>query len=197
MSWEKALTEMPKLGKKLGDVKEALSEVIKHVEPNDKEAQEQTPFRWLFAMDTMLRGYYERPEELCKEFDITESNDLVVVKDIPVYSLCKHHILPFFGWASVGYLPDKKVIGLSKIARIVESFSKRLQLQEQLGRQVADTLMNSPIKPKGVIVVIDAEHMCMQMRGPKAHGASTITSSLAGAFVENSDLKREFYQLIK
>ena len=105
-------------------------------------------------------------------------------------------MLPFFGKAHVGYLPNEKIIGLSKIPRIVKIYSQRLQLQERIGRQVCDAMMHSELKPRGVIVVLDAQHMCMQMRGIESIGSITTTASLAGDFEDNSELKREFYHLI-
>jgi len=164
----------------------------------DQEAVNNTPLRVALAYQELFSGYTLEPaEQLGKEFDVVASNDLVIVKNIPFHSMCKHHILPFFGTISVGYLPDTKVVGLSKIPRLIKCLSQRLQIQEGLGRNICDTMMASNLKPKGVITVISAQHLCMQMRGIQSIGAVTTTASLAGVFTENSDLKREFYHLIK
>ena len=174
---------------------DAIKGIVYSVEPEDEEAKENTGDRAFRMMHGLLSGYTDKVD--IKDFDFVKSNDLVVVRDIPFFSLCKHHILPFFGQAHVGYLPNEKVIGLSKIPRIVKIYSHRLQIQERIGRQVCDALMNSPLEPKGVIVVLDAQHMCMQMRGIESIGSVTTTASLAGEFENNSELKREFYHLIK
>lgn len=179
-----------------------IEDIVKHwisgFEPNDKEALENTPRRFKAAYEAIFWGYAENPQQVIgKNFDLAIKDDLVAVRKIPFYSMCKHHILPFFGDVSIGYLPKKKILGLSKFPRLVRCLSQRLQVQENLGKQICDSLMESPLDPKGVITVINARHMCMEMRGIKAHGAMTTTSSITGAFVKNSDLKREFYHLIK
>jgi GTP cyclohydrolase I len=180
------------------EIREPLRKLIETLEPKDKEAIDNTPERFYSLLLQLLNGYDEDPLLYgSKEFDFVESKDLVIIKDIPFFSLCKHHILPFFGKAHVGYLPHEKVIGLSKIPRIIRSYSKRLQLQEKLGRQICDCLMKSAIKPNGVIVVLEAQHMCMQMRGIESIGSVTTTASLAGNFEDNSELKREFYHLVR
>lgn len=172
-------------------------EIVKSVESEDKEAALHTAGRVNDMMWTLLRGYrsdYE--QEISKDFEFVKSNDLVVVRDMPFFSLCKHHLIPFFGKIHVGYLPNEKVIGLSKIPRIVKLYSQRLQIQERLGRQICDKMMHCGLEPKGVIVVIDAQHMCMQMRGIESTGCTTTTASLSGDFEHDSELKREFYHLI-
>jgi GTP cyclohydrolase I len=166
------------------------------IEPEDEEAQANTPTRFVRAYNEILSGYTTSPETVIgKDFEQVVKDDLVIVKNIPFYSLCKHHMLPFFGDVSIGYLPTDKILGLSKFPRLVKCLSQRLQVQENLGRQICDILHNSPLKPKGVICVINARHLCMEMRGIESKG-STITASIAGAFVDNSELKREFYHLI-
>lgn len=171
--------------------------ILSLYEADDKEAIAHTARRVSSALNFLLEGYDQNPDDYLKEFDFVDSNDLVIVKNIPFFSLCKHHILPFFGKAHVGYLPNQKVVGLSKIPRVVSIYSKRLQLQERLGRQICDALYSSTIKPRGVIVVLEAQHMCMQMRGIQSVGSVTTTASLAGDFENNHDLKLEFYKLME
>lgn len=177
------------LGTPICDILETLKE--------DQEAIENTPNRVCNAFCEVLNGYTDSPGRfLEKDFSVTPSDDLVVVKDIPFYSMCKHHMLPFFGVVNVGYLPHEKVIGLSKIPRLVKCLSQRLQIQEDLGRQICDTMMGSKLAPRGVIAVIKARHLCMEMRGIQATGAVTTTASISGVFVDNHDLKTEAYSII-
>jgi len=125
-----------------------------------------------------------------------KNNEIVIEKDIVFYSVCEHHILPFYGKAHIAYVPDGRVVGLSKIARTVEVYAKRLQLQEQMTAQIADAFMEH-LKPQGVMVMIEAEHMCMTMRGIKKPGAKTVTMTTRGIFKDNSDLQNTFYQMVK
>lgn len=175
---------------------DGLYSLIVSLEMDDTEAIVASPGRFVKAYGEILSGYETDVSTLIKHFEHVESDDLVIVKDIPFFSMCKHHFLPFFGKAHVGYLPNELVIGLSKIPRIVKAFSRRMQLQEKLGNEICTTLFKSPLNPKGVIVVLEAQHMCKLMRGAEAIGSSTITSTILGSFKENSDLKREFFHLI-
>jgi len=125
-----------------------------------------------------------------------KNNEIVIEKDIVFYSVCEHHILPFYGKAHIAYVPDGRVVGLSKIARTVEVYAKRLQLQEQMTAQIADAFMEH-LKPQGVMVMIEAEHMCMTMRGIKKPGAKTVTMTTRGIFKDNPDLQNTFYQMVK
>jgi GTP cyclohydrolase I len=125
-----------------------------------------------------------------------ESSEMVIVKDIELYSLCEHHMLPFFGKAHIAYIPDKKIIGLSKIPRIVDVFARRLQVQERLTAQVADALMEA-LNPLGVAVVIEAAHFCMMMRGVEKQNSKTITSAMRGDFFTDSTTRKEFLTLLK
>jgi GTP cyclohydrolase IA len=122
-------------------------------------------------------------------------DEMVIVRDIPVYSLCEHHLAPFFGKAHVGYVPNKKILGLSKISRLVEVYSRRLQVQERLTNQVADALAKH-LQPLGVAVVLECRHMCMESRGIKHAGAATVTSALRGSIKKNLDTRKEFLALI-
>ena len=132
---------------------------------------------------------------LSKQFQV-EGAGIVLEKDITFYSTCEHHLMPFFGKAHVAYLPDGKVVGLSKLARTVEIFARRPQLQEKLTAQVADALMDY-LKPKGVMILIEAEHMCMTMRGVKKPGSKTVTVATRGAFEENAALQETFYHMLE
>lgn len=130
-----------------------------------------------------------------KRFHV-DNNDMVMEKDITFYSMCEHHMLPFFGKVHVAYIPDGEVVGLSKIARTVEVFARRLQLQEQLTAQIADAFMDI-LKPQGVMVMIEAEHLCMTMRGIKKPGAQTVTMVTRGIFDNNENLQNTFYRMVK
>ena len=150
--------------------------------------------------DITREGLIETPDEddpavhLSKRFH-AGSSDMVVEKDITFYSFCEHHMLPFFGKAAVAYVPDGEVVGLSKIARTVEVYARRFQLQERLTSQIADAFMKE-LKPKGVMVLIEAEHMCMSMRGIKKPGAKTVTSVTRGVFENDEKLQNDFYRML-
>jgi len=155
-----------------------------------------TPRRVVSAYEEMLDGYSADIDSLFKTFDGEGSDQLSIVKNIPFSSLCEHHLLTFMGKAHVGYLPNGKVIGASKIPRLVLAFSHRLQLQERIAEQVAHTLM-SKLQPHGVAVVIEGTHLCMTCRGVKAHDTSLISSVMLGKFREDSTLRAEFLSLLK
>ncbi len=152
-------------------------------EDPDRDGLRETPARVARALAEVLAGHGTEPEQvLDKTFDIDHS-ELVLVRDIEVYSLCEHHLLPFVGRAHVGYVPDQRVTGLSKLARLVDGYARRLQVQERLTSQVADALVRR-LEPLGVIVVIEAEHMCLTMRGAHKPGSKTITSAVRGRLHE-------------
>jgi len=166
-------------------------------EDPDREGLQETPLRFLKAMAEYTRGYREKPEDVLKVFEDGGEgvDEMVIVRDIPVYSLCEHHLAPFFGKAYVGYVPDKKILGLSKISRLVEVYSRRLQVQERLTNQIADALAKH-LQPLGVAVVIECRHLCMESRGVKHAGSSTVTSALRGSIKKNADTRKEFLSLI-
>lgn len=166
-------------------------------EDPDREGLQETPLRFLKAMAEYTRGYREKPESVLKVFEDGGEgvDEMVIVRDIPVYSLCEHHLAPFFGKAYVGYVPDKKILGLSKISRLVEVYSRRLQVQERLTNQIADALAKH-LQPLGVAVVIECRHLCMESRGVKHAGSSTVTSALRGSIKKNADTRKEFLSLI-
>ena len=155
-----------------------------------------TPERFERAFRYLTSGYQQDPEKILNGavFDVCY-DEMVVVKDIEVFSLCEHHLLPFFGKCHVAYLPDKKVVGLSKIPRLVNMFSRRLQIQERLTTQIAKAIQES-VKPLGVGVVIEARHLCMVMRGVEKQRSETITSAMLGAFRDNQQSREEFLALI-
>jgi GTP cyclohydrolase I len=166
-------------------------------EDPDREGLLETPARFLKAWEEYTRGYRMNPEDILKSFEdgAQSVDEMVIVRDIPVYSLCEHHLAPFFGKAHVGYVPDKRILGLSKISRLVEIFGRRLQVQERLTNQIADALDNN-LKARGVAVVIECRHMCMESRGVRHTGATTVTSALRGSIKTNADTRREFLSLI-
>jgi GTP cyclohydrolase IA len=149
------------------------------------------------ALAELTSGYRVDLDALINKALFTECYDeMVLVRDISFYSMCEHHMLPFFGRAHVAYIPNNKIIGLSKIPKIVEVFARRLQVQERLTREVADTL-NAKLKPKGVAVVMEARHMCMEMRGAESHLSPTTTSCMLGVFADRDRTRKEFLDLIK
>jgi len=163
-------------------------------DPN-REGLIKTPHRVYEAFKFMTKGYKQDPKEILNEALFTSSNDeMVLIKDIEFYSMCEHHLLPIIGKAHVAYIPDGKVVGLSKIPRMVEVFARRLQIQEQLTEQIADAITDV-IKPKGVGVVIQARHMCMEMRGVEKINSVTTTSALRGMF-RDRDTRNEFLNFV-
>lgn len=167
-------------------------------EDPDREGLRDTPARFLKALGEYTRGYREKPEDILKMFEdgAQSVDEMVIVRDIPVYSLCEHHLAPFFGSAHIGYVPEKRILGLSKISRLVEVFSRRLQVQERLTNQIADAI-DTNLQPLGVAVVIECRHMCMESRGVRHTGTSTVTSALRGSIKTNADTRREFLTLIR
>ena len=161
----------------------------------EREGLEKTPKRVAKAMQFMTQGYNTNPKEILTSALFTEDyKEMVIVKDIDLYSMCEHHMLPFYGKAHVAYIPNGKITGLSKIARVVEAFSRRLQVQERLTMQIRDTIEET-LKPLGVAVVIEASHMCMRIRGVQKQNSVTTTSAFTGAFT-NAKTREEFIHLI-
>ena len=161
----------------------------------NREGLEKTPERVAKAMQYLTHGYGLDPLEILKSAMFTEDHrQMIVVKDIEVYSMCEHHMLPFFGKAHVAYIPNGKIVGLSKIPRVVDAFARRMQVQERLTDQIKDCIQEA-LQPLGVAVVIEAQHMCMQMRGIQKQNSVTTTSSFTGAF-EKSKTRKEFISLI-
>jgi len=166
-------------------------------EQPDRQGLQRTPLRVAKAMDFLTSGYGMTVQDVVKNAVFDEQcEEMVIVKDIEFYSMCEHHILPFFGKAHVAYLPNNKVIGLSKVARIVDVFARRLQVQERLTNQIADAMMEI-LNPHGVAVIIEASHFCMMMRGVQKQNSSTVTSAMRGSFRENARSRAELMDLIK
>lgn len=164
-------------------------------ENTEREGLEKTPMRAAKAMKFLTKGYEEDPKQILQSAMFSEDyNEMVIVKDIELYSLCEHHMLPFFGKAHIAYIPNGKIVGLSKIPRVVDVFSRRLQVQERLTEQVLDCI-NETLQPIGVGVVIEASHMCMMMRGVQKQNSTTTTSGFRGSFRE-TDTRNEFLKLI-
>jgi len=165
-------------------------------EDPQREGLLRTPERVHHAFEFLTKGYKQDPDTMLKNALFTVSYDeMVIVKDVEVFSLCEHHMLPFFGKVHVAYIPNGKVIGLSKIPRLIEIFSRRLQIQERLTTQIAETIQKA-IQPQGVGVVIEARHLCMMMRGVEKQHSSAVTSSMLGCFRDEQETRTEFLSLI-
>ena len=184
--------------------REGLDELASHYkqvltllgEDPEREGLQKTPMRVAKAMQVLTRGYTQDPHKVLTDALFEEKyNQMVIVKDIDFFSMCEHHILPFYGKAHVAYIPNGYITGLSKIARVVEIFSHRLQVQERLTEQVMQCI-NDTLKPQGVMVVIEAKHMCMQMRGVEKQNSITTTSAYSGVF-ESSKTRNEFMDLLR
>jgi len=189
------------LGKK-PETEDPLAAVVRQLleglgEDPEREGLQKTPSRVAKALRFLTQGYEIDPEDVINDAKFTEKyNEMIVVKDIQIYSLCEHHLLPFWGKCHVAYIPTDKIIGLSKVARLVEVFARRLQVQERLTTQIAEIIQRS-LNPLGVAVVIEAEHLCMQMRGVQKQGAVAVTSEMLGAFRNNPATRAEFMNFIK
>lgn len=165
-------------------------------ENTEREGLLKTPERVAKAMQFLLKGYNEDPEEILRAATFHEPyRQMIVVKDIEIYSLCEHHMLPFFGKAHVGYIPRDHITGLSKLPRVVDAYARRLQVQERLTTQIKDCIQKT-LNPLGVAVVVEAQHMCMQMRGVQKQHSFTTTSDFTGAFANNIATREEFFNII-
>jgi len=179
-------------------MKEQFRQIIEAVgEDPNREGLRETPARAARAFEFLTKGYTQDVGKIIGDaiFD-TDTDEMVIVKDIELYSLCEHHLLPFIGKCHVGYLPKGKVLGLSKLARIVEVFARRLQIQEVLTKQIAETIMSS-VNADGVAVVIEARHLCMMMRGVEKQNSVMVTSCMLGAFRSHNRTRSEFLSLIR
>jgi GTP cyclohydrolase I len=177
---------------------ELMKEIIVRLgEDPEREGLLRTPARVHKAFEFLTKGYNEDPETMLKNALFTVTYDeMVIVKDVEMFSLCEHHMLPFFGKVHVAYIPNGKVIGLSKIPRLIEMFSRRLQIQERLTTQIAETIQKV-IQPQGVGVVIEARHLCMMMRGVEKQHSAAVTSSMLGCFRDEQETRQEFLSLIR
>ena len=178
-------------------MQELLRELIVRLgEDPERDGLTRTPERMQRSLEYLTKGYREAPEKLLKGalFNV-DYDEMVIVKDIEMFSLCEHHLLPFFGKVHVAYIPKGRVIGLSKLPRLIDIFARRLQVQERLTTQIAETIQRA-IEPQGVGVVIEARHLCMMMRGVEKQHSSAVTSSMLGAFREEKETRDEFLALI-
>ncbi len=176
------------------NIKSVLSEIGENTE---RDGLLKTPERVAKSMEFLTNGYDKDPSEILKSAMFAEDySQMVLVKDIELYSLCEHHMLPFFGKAHVAYIPNGNIVGLSKIPRIVDVFARRLQVQERLTNEIKDCLQDT-LNPIGVAVVIEAQHLCMQMRGVEKQHSSTTTSAFSGIFMSDEKTRSEFINLIK
>ncbi|MFM1891977.1 MAG: hypothetical protein RLZ44_1054 [Pseudomonadota bacterium] len=180
------------------ELEDLVRQVLGRVGENPaREGLLRTPLRVAKALDFLTSGYEMDAEQVVRDAMFTEDcKEMVVVRDIEFYSLCEHHMLPFFGRAHVAYLPNGRVVGLSKVARVVDVFARRLQVQERLTTQVADALM-STLNPHGVAVVMEASHTCMMMRGVQKQNSTTVTSAMRGSFEQDARTRGEFMSLLK
>jgi GTP cyclohydrolase IA len=171
--------------------------IVRLGEDPKREGMVRTPGRVKRALEYLTRGYQQDADAMLKGALFTVSYDeMVIVKDVEMFSLCEHHLLPFFGKVHVAYIPNGKVIGLSKIPRLIEIFSRRLQIQERLTTQIAETIQRA-IEPQGVGVVVEARHLCMMMRGVEKQHSAAVTSSMLGCFREEQETRSEFLSLIR
>ena len=179
------------------EFEQAVTKVLELLgEDPTREGLLKTPTRVAKALQFLTEGYQQDPKEILNQALFSTSNDeMVLVRDIEFYSMCEHHMLPIIGRAHVAYIPDGKVVGLSKIPRIVNVYARRLQIQEQMTEQIADAILET-IKPKGVAVVVHARHMCMEMRGVQKINSTTVSSALRGLFKSDERTRNEFYNLI-
>lgn len=179
-----------------------MEEQIRHIlkclgEDPDREGLRRTPARVAEALSFLSRGYQMDPEKVINDALFTEDyEEMIVQKDIDFFSLCEHHLLPFFGKAHVAYIPHHKIVGVSKLARLVDVYARRLQVQERLTNQIA-TIMMDKLDPLGVAVVIEAEHLCMRMRGVEKQNSVIITSTMLGVFRTRQETRNEFMNLIR
>ena len=181
----------------ISKIEEITKQLLEEIGENpNREGLIKTPLRVSKAWDFFSKGYKEDLDVIINDAIFEENaRDMVIVRDVEFFSLCEHHLIPFFGKAHVGYIPNGKVIGLSKIPRIIDMFSRRLQVQERLTHQIADAI-NSVLDPKGVSVVMEGRHMCMQMRGVEKQNSFTSTSAMSGQFRKSAETRSEFLSII-
>ena len=181
----------------LDSLKEHYTKVLDLIgEDSSREGLIKTPERVAKAMQFLTHGYDINPSEILESAMFSEDySQMILIKEIEFYSLCEHHLLPFFGKAHIAYIPDGKIVGLSKVPRVVDAFSRRLQVQERLTNEIRDCIQNT-LKPKGVAVVMEARHLCMQMRGVEKQNSMTTASAFSGAFLDSEKTRLEFMNLI-
>jgi len=174
-----------------------IKQILQYIgEDPDREGLKETPRRVVNTWEELYSGYGKDPKDILTTFDAKGYDQIVLLKDIELYSMCEHHMLPFFGKAHVAYIPNKKIIGISKLARLVEIYARRLQIQERIGDQVTSALMKY-LNPLGTACIIEATHMCMRMRGVAKQNSVMVTSSMKGVFMSKPEARQELMQLIK
>jgi GTP cyclohydrolase I len=182
---------------KENDIEDSLIRMLEYIGENPtREGLAETPIRIIRSWEKLYGGYNESPEAILKTFTEGACDEMVILKDIEFYSTCEHHFLPFFGKIAIGYLPNQKVVGVSKLARLVEIFARRLQIQERLVAQIADSLLEH-LRPLGVMVIAEAQHLCMTARGVEKQKSMMISSAIRGVFKEDLGARQEFLNLIK
>ena len=185
------------MAEKINDSEKAIKTIIENLgEDPDRDGLKETPKRVVKSWSELYKGYTEDPKKLMKVFECESYTGMVLLKDIELYSMCEHHMLPFVGKCHIAYIPDKKVIGISKLARIMEIYARRLQIQERLTDEIADCIKEI-LQPKGVAVQIEAEHFCMRMRGVGKQNSTMVTTSLRGLFIKDSSTRNEFLNALK
>ena len=176
--------------------KETIRNILKHIgDDPDREGLLETPKRVIKSWDTLYGGYNQDPKEILSKVFTQPCDEMVLLKDIELYSTCEHHMLPFIGKAHIAYIPNGKVVGISKLARLMECFSRRLQIQERLCNQIVDA-MEEHLQPQGSACIIEAKHLCMSCRGITKQHSSMVTSSLKGAFIQKPEARAELMRLI-
>jgi GTP cyclohydrolase I len=178
-------------------IEKSLKQILKHIGDNPKrEGLKQTPKRMIKSWQTLFSGYSINPKSVIKTFKDGVCNEIITLRNIEFYSMCEHHFLPFFGHISIGYLPYKKIIGLSKLARIVEIYARRLQIQERMTSEIADLIQNE-LEPQGVIVICKSKHLCMVARGVNKQNGEMVTSAVRGLFLTNPPARDEFFRTLE
>ncbi len=178
-------------------IKQAVELLLEGIgEDKNREGLKDTPDRIARMYEEIFEGYDKEPSEVLSKVFSVNNHEMVLEKDITFYSMCEHHMMPFYGKAHIAYIPKDKVVGISKLARTVEIYARRLQIQERMTGQIADAIMEN-LECEGAMVVLEAEHMCMTMRGVKKPGTRTVTVAARGSFENNKDLRDQFYSLLK
>lgn len=182
--------------RKEDQIKEGIKAQLQYIgEDPNREGLLETPARIVRSWKEIFHGYEQNPADLLKTFDSDGYDQIILLKDIEMYSMCEHHLLPFFGKAHVAYIPRDRVLGISKLARLVDVFARRMQIQERIGEQVTSALMKE-LNPLGAACIIEAVHMCMRMRGCSKQNSTMVTSSLKGVFLEKAEARSELMGLI-
>jgi len=181
----------------MNNAEEHIIKLLEYIgEDPNREGLVKTPYRVIKSYSELFSGYKQNPKDILSTRFNSSNDEMVFCNNIDFYSMCEHHMLPFFGKCHIGYLPQGKVVGLSKLARLVEIFARRLQIQENMTTQIAEAIMDE-LKPLGVGVVVEAQHLCMKMRGVRNHNSYMKTSKLLGNFQTNNNTRAEFFSLIK